>query len=85
MPYPDGFEQFRPFIRHVHFKDVTTEPATGARTVVVDGVIDWRGAFAALRSDSFDGYISVETHRRPKIDSTFQMLQRLRGLIAETG
>ena len=85
VPYPDGFAQLRPFVRHVHFKDVATEPATGARTVVVDGVIDWHGAFAALRADGFDGYISVETHRRPKIASTFQMLQRLRGLVAQAG
>jgi len=84
VPFPDGFDLLRPYIRHVHFKDVTTEP-TGARTVVVDGVIDWRGAFAALRADNFDGYISVETHRRPKIDSTFRMLERLRALIALPG
>jgi sugar phosphate isomerase/epimerase len=83
VPYPDGFSQLRSFIRHVHFKDVTTEPGTGARTVVVDGVIDWRGAFAALREDGFDGYISVETHRRPKIDSTYRMLERLRRLVPE--
>jgi sugar phosphate isomerase/epimerase len=83
VPYPAGFDQFRSFIRHVHFKDVTTEPDTGARSVVVDGVIDWRGAFAALRADGFDGYISVETHRRPKIASTFQLLERLRGLVAQ--
>jgi sugar phosphate isomerase/epimerase len=83
VPFPDGFDQLRPFIRHVHFKDVMTEPISSERIVVVDGVIDWRGALAALHNDGFDGYISVETHRRPKVQSTFRMLQRLRGLVNE--
>ena len=76
VPFPDGFNQLRPYIRHVHFKDVMLESSTGSRVVVVDGVIDWAGAFAALRDDGFDGYISVETHRRPKVESTYRMLQR---------
>jgi sugar phosphate isomerase/epimerase len=84
VPFPNGFDQYRPYIRHVHFKDVMLEPGTGNRIVVVDGVIDWAGAFAALREDGFDGYISVETHRRPKVESTYRMLQRLRGLVADS-
>ncbi len=83
VPFPEGFDQLRSAIRHVHFKDVLREPGTGNRIVVVDGVIDWAGAFAALRDDGFDGYISVETHRRPKVESTYRMLQRLRGLVAD--
>ena len=83
VPYPDGYAQLRPYVRHVHFKDVHKSPATGAREVVVDGVIDWRGALRALKADGFDGYISVETHRRPKVDSTYRMLRRLQELIEE--
>jgi sugar phosphate isomerase/epimerase len=83
VPYPDGYAQLRPYVRHVHFKDVRTNPATGERQVVVDGIIDWPGALRALKADGFDGYISVETHRRPKVDSTYRMLRRLQGLIEE--
>jgi sugar phosphate isomerase/epimerase len=83
VPYPDGYAQLRPYVRHVHFKDVRTSPATGTREVVVDGVIDWPGALRNLRDDGFDGWISVETHRRPKVDSTHRMLRRLQGLIEE--
>jgi sugar phosphate isomerase/epimerase len=82
VPFPDGYQLLRPWVRHVHFKDVRLEPATGERAVVVDGIIDWRGALRALADDGFDGYISVETHRRPKVDSTFQMLRRLQALVA---
>jgi L-ribulose-5-phosphate 3-epimerase len=84
VPYPDGFAQLRPYVRHVHFKDVRKSPATGEREVVVDGVIDWPGALRTLRDDGFDGWISVETHRRPKVDSTYRMLRRLQAMAAET-
>jgi sugar phosphate isomerase/epimerase len=83
VPYPEGFEQYRAHIRHVHFKDVALDPLTGARIVTVDGIIDWPAALAALHADGFNGYISVETHRRPKIASTYRMLDRLRALVAE--
>ena len=83
-PYPDGFELARPYIRHVHFKDGVVDPVTGKRRWVVDGIIDWAGAFADLKRDGFAGYISVETHVRPKIASTLRCLERLRQLIAET-
>jgi sugar phosphate isomerase/epimerase len=83
VPYPNGYAQLRPYVRHVHFKDVQVDPSTGRRAVVVDGTIDWRGALRALEGDGFDGYISVETHRRPKVDSTYRMLRRLQGLLEE--
>ena len=84
-PYPDGFELARPYIRHVHFKDGHIDPDSGQRAWVVDGIIDWRGAIAALKHDGFDGYISVETHVRPKLESTLRSLERLRRLVDGIG
>jgi sugar phosphate isomerase/epimerase len=80
-PFPECYSELRPFVRHVHFKDVWKDPMTGKRSVVVDGIGDWHGAFAALRADAFDGYISVETHRRPKVQDTHYMFKRLRALV----
>jgi sugar phosphate isomerase/epimerase len=83
-PYPDGYAQLRGYVRHVHFKDVRMSPASGAREVVVDGVIDWPAALRALLADGFEGWMSVETHRRPKVDSTYRMLRRLQAMAAAT-
>lgn len=82
-PYPDGFALARPYIRHVHFKDGAFDATTGRRAWVVDGILDWASALADLKHDRFDGYISVETHVRPKVESSLRCLQRLRALIAE--
>ena len=79
--FPGGFELARPWIRHVHYKDGCFNPVTGAREWVVDGIIDWAGAFAALKQDGFDGYVSIETHVRPKVASSLRLLRRLRALL----
>ncbi len=94
--YPDGYEQVRAYVRHVHFKDVKTDPngrtpildgtldTTGKKPWVLDGVIDWKGQIAALRKDGYAGYISVEPHVRPQVSAAMQTLARLRALLAET-
>jgi sugar phosphate isomerase/epimerase len=82
-PFPDGFELARPYIKHVHFKDGATDPKTGKRAWVVDGTIDWQGAFAALKQDGFQGYVSLETHVRPKLEYSLRLLTRLRRLLNE--
>src|SRR5690606_36742884 len=66
LPYPDGYEAVRPYVRHVHFKDVR-RLEDGAYRYAVHGAIDWQRQIAALRADGYDGYISVETHMEPKV------------------
>jgi sugar phosphate isomerase/epimerase len=81
-PFPDGYAHVRPYVRHVHFKDVKLDEH-GEPVWALDGLIDWRGQIAALQADGYDGYISIEPHVRPKIDGVLKTFDRLRGLIAE--
>ena len=80
-PYPEGYEAVRDLVRHVHYKDAAADPRTGVRGFVFDGVVDWAGQIAALKRDGYRGYISVETHVRPKVESARRSVQRLRALI----
>jgi hypothetical protein len=34
-----------------------------------------------LKQDGFDGYVSIETHVRPKVESSLRLLRRLRALL----
>ena len=43
----------------------------------------WASAITSLKEDGFDGYISMETHVRPKIESTLRCLERVRRLVHE--
>jgi sugar phosphate isomerase/epimerase len=80
-PYPQGFEAVHTHVRHVHFKNAQTDLRTGERHFSFDGMIDWKGQIAALKHSGYNGYISVETHLRPKIEMSRRSLERLRGLI----
>ncbi|MHB8621334.1 MAG: sugar phosphate isomerase/epimerase family protein [Chloroflexota bacterium] len=82
-PFPDGYQAVRPWVRHVHFKDAHVDPASGQRGFTFAGVIDWKGQVEALKSDGYDGYISVETHGRPKVEMSRRTLERLRRLVED--
>jgi sugar phosphate isomerase/epimerase len=78
-PYPTGYRAVRDLIRHVHFKDAR-RGIDGAADYVAEGEIDWEGQMRALAADGYGGFISVETHLRPKVGSARQLLDRLRRL-----
>lgn len=79
-PYPDGYRHVQPYVRHVHFKDVVS--SGGSLCYAVEGEIDWQGQIDALMRDGFPGFISVETHMRPKVAVARALVRRLRQLIA---
>lgn len=81
MPYPNGYEAVRELVRHVHFKDATCLP-DGHYQYAIEGDIDWAGQIEALRRDGYDGFISVETHMTPKVQSARAVLERLQSLLA---
>ena len=66
--YPVGYEAVRDRIVHVHLKDCAHNPATGKLEWVVLGAgeIDVRGQLRALAASDYAGYVSLETHYRPR-------------------
>ena len=84
QPYPAGYEAAKPFVAHVHFKDVSCTDS-GGHLYAVNGAIDWQGQVSALLQDGYQGYISVESHMQPKVSSARALLNRLRELIKTAG
>jgi sugar phosphate isomerase/epimerase len=80
VPYPTGYNALKKFIHHIHFKDAR-KTAGGQSMFVTHGDIDWPGQIKALSQDGYNGFISIETHQRPKIASAKASLDRLRELI----
>jgi len=76
-PYPNGYQEVRNWVRHVHVKDARRLP-NGALAYVDEGQIDWPGQIQALIQDDFRGYLSVETHLTPKVAEARASVQRLR-------
>jgi sugar phosphate isomerase/epimerase len=59
VPYPDGYDALRPWLRHVHVKDALPD-----RTVVAvgEGEGRWRRFLERLRSDGYGGFFTLEPH-----------------------
>jgi sugar phosphate isomerase/epimerase len=84
VPYPAGYASVRDLVKHVHFKDAWRDPS-GEPHYTSEGQIDWAGQIEALITDGYDGYVSIETHLRPKVAVARASLARLRMLMASAG
>jgi len=68
-PYPDAYRRVVGQMIHVHVKDAVPDrsiPEGGRCVPVGEGVIDWKGQFEELIRTGYEGWISLETHWRPK-------------------
>lgn len=84
LPYPEGYDAVRDLIRHVHYKDAAiVNSATGERGFVFDGAVDWPGQIKALLNDGYDGYMSIETHARPKVEMARRSIELVRRWMEE--
>lgn len=63
LPFPDGYRALDPArIAHVHAKDCYLEGHTPQWGPLGACAIDWKGQFAALLADGYNGWVSLETH-----------------------
>ena len=62
-PFPEGYRHVPASrIVHVHAKDCTVEDHTPTWRELGAGSVDWPGQVAALRTDGYRGWLSLETH-----------------------
>lgn len=62
-PYPMGYELLKPYIRHVHVKDLK-RGSEMTPAPLGEGDVDFHGIFGALKRDNYEGWVSLETHYR---------------------
>ncbi|MFL5590515.1 MAG: sugar phosphate isomerase/epimerase family protein, partial [Ktedonobacteraceae bacterium] len=58
-PYPDAYDALRPWLRYVHVKDARPD---GSVVVAGEGASHWPELLQRLRSDGYDGFLSLEPH-----------------------
>jgi L-ribulose-5-phosphate 3-epimerase len=62
-PYPFGYDKLpKSRIAHIHVKDCHMEGHTPIWGPVGTRHVDWKGHFAALSRDGYDGWLNLETH-----------------------
>jgi len=69
IPYPDGYNNVRNSVVHVHVKDGVRKGSGGNHefTPIGEGEVNYREQLKALAFDNYRGYLSLETHWRPKV------------------
>ncbi len=76
-PYPAGYETLKDVMIHGHMKDGAPDENGEMQSVPVgEGLIDWRGQFERYLADGYDGYLTLETHWRPKEALSESLLNR---------
>jgi sugar phosphate isomerase/epimerase len=75
-PYPEGYSYVKPHIIHIHIKDAKKIDGDVIPVPVGEGDVDFRGQFKALRADGYKGYLSLETHWRPRKRLTEEQIVR---------
>jgi 3-dehydroshikimate dehydratase len=58
-PYPDAYQQLRPWLRYMHAKDAL---ADGTVVAAGEGVAQWPEIIQQLHADDYDGFFSLEPH-----------------------
>ncbi len=82
-PFPDGYNAVKGMFPHMNLKDTRKNAKDGKLewAPVGGGGIDFKGQFAALKRDGYQGTMSLETHyKRPdgnKVESTRESLEGL--------
>ena len=62
---------------HCHAKDAAPNPEGELESVPVGtGIIDWKGQIKELLDSDYEGYLSLETHWRPKKVLSEDLLNR---------
>ncbi|RLF16380.1 MAG: sugar phosphate isomerase/epimerase [Thermoprotei archaeon] len=75
IPYPDGYNYVRGRIVHIHIKDAVRLALGKAEPRPVgEGDVDYVGQLKALIEDKYEGFLSLETHWRPKKKLTEEQL-----------
>ncbi|GHO64672.1 xylose isomerase [Ktedonobacter sp. SOSP1-52] len=59
VPYPQAYDAIKPWLEYVHVKDVN---AQGTLVVAGEGEARWPDILQRLRSDGYDGFLSLEPH-----------------------
>lgn len=79
-PYPTGYQEVQEFVQHIHYKDARRDRFNEPE-YVAEGQINWAGQIKQLVGDGYDGFISIETHLKPKVTAARNALKRLQDFI----
>lgn len=86
IPYPDGYEAVKHWVRHVHIKDAVRNEQDEPYCVCIGtGWVDYPSLIRALNRDGYDGWMSLETHYRVGSEISEELMTRPGGAAFSQG
>lgn len=86
VPYPDGYEAVKKWVRHVHIKDAVRDEQGNPYCVCIGtGWVDYPGLIKALHRDGYTGWMSLETHYRVNAVISEELMARPGGAAFSEG
>ncbi|GIP39809.1 hypothetical protein J31TS4_30890 [Paenibacillus sp. J31TS4] len=88
--FPDGYEQVKDVLGHVHLKDAyLTEEGTPRCVPIGMGNVPFEAQLRALERDGYDGLFTIETHYIPEggtaMEGTALTLRGWKNIVTEVG
>ena len=67
-PFPEGYQRLKPYLAHIHVKDISRDPNTGLPDAcpLGRGEVGFAAVFKQLAADGYQGWLSLETHYRKR-------------------
>ena len=76
-PFPDAYNRLKDKMIHCHAKDSAINSDGELESVPVGtGIVNWKGQIKELLDSDYQGYLSLETHWRPKKTLSEDLLNR---------
>jgi len=75
-PFPNAYNRIKHYMIHCHAKDADIKEGNLESVPVGTGVINWKGQIKDLLDSNYNGYLSLETHWRPKKALSEDLLNR---------
>jgi len=80
IPYPEGYNIVKNHIIHIHVKDgYRDESGNVVWTPIGEGNVKYHDLIRALLRDQYKGYLSLETHWRPRISLSKELEKMPKG------
>lgn len=76
IPYPNGYNKIKKFIKHVHLKDGHLVDGKPVCVKIGTGAVDYEGQIKQLLIDGYDGYLVMETHYKKNKAIDEELLKR---------
>lgn len=86
IPFPDGYEAVKNYIRHIHIKDaVNTKEGKVQCVKIGDGLVNYPRLLRQLNQDGYSGWLSLETHYRKDVTLTEEQMRIPKGDVFSSG